>query len=91
MTDTDSAAVSPASSGNEGGTDKTAKKKRLGLFSRAALFFRQVVAELRKVVWPARSELVSYTGVVITFCTLIIALVYVLDIGIRYAVEWVFA
>ena len=28
-----------------------------GLFSRLALFIRQVIAELRKVIWPTRKEL----------------------------------
>ena len=34
---------------------------------RLALFFRQVVAELRKVIWPTRSELLTYTIVVLVF------------------------
>ena len=33
--------------------------------SRLALFFRQVIAELRKVVWPTRSQLLTYTIVVL--------------------------
>ena len=40
------------------------QKNELGLFARIALFIRQVVAELRKVVTPTRSELVNYTIVV---------------------------
>jgi preprotein translocase subunit SecE len=35
-----------------------AKAKR-GFFARIALFFRQVVSELRKVVRPTRSELIT--------------------------------
>ena len=27
-----------------------------------ALFFRQIVGELRKVIWPTRKELVTYTS-----------------------------
>ena len=40
---------------------------RPGLFARIALFFRQVVAELRKVVRPTRTELITYTSVVLVF------------------------
>ncbi|WP_435842630.1 preprotein translocase subunit SecE, partial [Streptomyces laurentii] len=28
---------------------------------RLALFYRQVIAELRKVVWPTRGQLTTYT------------------------------
>ena len=36
-------------------------------FSRLGLFYRQVVAELRKVIWPTRKELGTYTSVVLVF------------------------
>ena len=47
---------------------------------RLGLFYRQVVAELRKVIWPTRKELVTYTTVVLVFVTFMTALVAVLDI-----------
>ncbi|MES2866679.1 MAG: preprotein translocase subunit SecE, partial [Actinomycetota bacterium] len=34
-----------------------ASVKKLGFFGRIALFFRQVIGELRKVVTPTRKEL----------------------------------
>ena len=37
---------------------------RKPLPARISLFFRQVVAELRKVIWPTRQELITYTRVV---------------------------
>ena len=43
------------------------KGDKQGLFARMGLFYRQVVAELRKVIWPTRSELVTYTVVVMFF------------------------
>ena len=39
----------------------------LSIFGRLALFLRQVVAELRKVIWPTRKELIAYTTVVVVF------------------------
>ncbi|QDZ16144.1 preprotein translocase subunit SecE [Humibacter ginsenosidimutans] len=48
-------------------------------FSRIALFIRQVFAELRKVVTPTRKELFSYTGVVLVFVIIMMAIVYGLD------------
>ncbi|MGH3342923.1 MAG: preprotein translocase subunit SecE [Carbonactinosporaceae bacterium] len=55
------------------------KAERRGLPFRVALFYRQVVAELRKVIWPTRNELVTYTSVVVVFVTIMIAIVFSLD------------
>ena len=52
---------------------------RLSLFGRLALFLRHVVAELRKVIWPTRKELVTYTSVVIVFVALMAAIVAAYD------------
>ena len=57
MTDTD--AVSDRES--------RGRKDTGSVFSRLALFIRQVVAELRKVIWPTRKELIAYTTVVVIF------------------------
>jgi preprotein translocase subunit SecE len=43
-------------------------------------FLREVVAELRKVIWPGRRELITYTTVVIVFVAFIVALVSGLDL-----------
>jgi len=54
--------------------------KKLNIFARIALFIRQVFAELRKVVTPTRQELIKYTGVVLGFVVVMMALVYGLDL-----------
>ena len=54
------------------------------------LFLRQVVAELRKVVRPTRSELITYTTVVLVFVLAVMAFVSVLDFGFGKLVLWVF-
>jgi preprotein translocase subunit SecE len=61
-----------------------------GLFGRIALFVRQVVAELKKVNTPTRSELFTYTAVVIVFVAVVMAFVSLLDFGIGKLVLWVF-
>jgi preprotein translocase subunit SecE len=61
-----------------------------GLPSRVALFYRQVLAELRKVVWPTRKELITYTSVVIVFVGVVLAFVYALDLVFARFVFWVF-
>lgn len=63
---------------------------RPGLFARIALFVRQVVAELRKVVTPTRSELVNFTLVVLVFVIICMAFVFGLDFAFGSLVKWVF-
>jgi preprotein translocase subunit SecE len=64
--------------------------EKLGLFARIALFYRQVVSELKRVVWPTREQLTTYTSVVLVFVTFIIAVVSVFDLGLTKLVFWVF-
>jgi len=53
--------------------------QRRGIFSQFALFLRQVIVELRKVIWPTRKELITYTTVVIIFVVIVAIIVAVLD------------
>ena len=69
-------------------TEQVADK--LGLFARIGLFYRQVVNELTKVVWPTRNQLTTYTAVVMVFVTFIIAVVSLLDRVLIKIVFWVF-
>ena len=64
-----------------GGSGKAAKPNRdkPSVFARLALFIRQVIAELRKVIWPTRRELITYTTVVIIFVLIMAAIVAALD------------
>ncbi|HEY2950840.1 MAG TPA: preprotein translocase subunit SecE [Micromonosporaceae bacterium] len=64
--------------------------ERVGLFARIGRFIREVVAELRKVIWPTRKELLTYTAVVLTFVAAMTALILVLDYGFAKGVLWVF-
>jgi preprotein translocase subunit SecE len=60
---------------------RSRKNERKGVFARLARFYRQIISELRKVVWPTRNELMTYTSVVIVFVVIIMAIVYGLDYG----------
>jgi preprotein translocase subunit SecE len=63
---------------------------RLSLFGRLVRFLREVVAELRKVIWPTRKELIGYTIVVLVFVSFMVALVAALDIVFAKGVFAVF-
>ena len=55
-----------------------------------ALFFRQVVSELRKVIWPTRNMLVTYTVVCVVFVVVMATYVTLLDLGFTKLVFEVF-
>jgi preprotein translocase subunit SecE len=52
---------------------------KVSLLARLMRFLREVVAELRKVIWPTRKDLVTYTIVVLVFVSFMVALVALLD------------
>jgi preprotein translocase subunit SecE len=59
---------------------KPAERSGRGPVRRLSRFIREVIAELSKVIWPTRKELVTYTAVVIVFVSIMVALVAGLDI-----------
>ena len=65
-------------------------EKKVGCFRRIQLFYRQVINELRKVVWPSRNMLTTYTAVVLVFVTFIIAVVSLFDLGLTQLVLFIF-
>ncbi|HEY3260765.1 MAG TPA: preprotein translocase subunit SecE [Pseudonocardiaceae bacterium] len=66
------------------------REERVSLVARIVRFLREVVAELRKVIWPTRKELVTYTIVVLVFVSFMVALVAMLDIAFAKGVFWLF-
>jgi preprotein translocase subunit SecE len=61
--------------------DRTKRDARVGIFARIARRFRETVAELQKVIWPTRKELLTYTTVVVIFVSLLMGFVAGLDLG----------
>jgi len=52
-------------------------------------FFGDSWSELRKVKWPSRKEIVSYTLVVIGTVTFVTVYFYILDLGISELIRLV--
>ena len=82
MSDTD--AVSDRGSSDRGRQDKG------NVFSRLALFIRQVIVELRKVIWPTRKELIAYTTVVVVFVLIMAGIIAGFDYVFTQGVLFVF-
>lgn len=66
------------------------RERRPGRIRGIGLFFKQVVAELRKVIWPTRKELLNYTSVVLVFVTIMVLLVSAFDFTFSQLVLAVF-
>ena len=60
--------------------------RRTGFIGRIGNFFR----ELRKVIWPTRKELLTYTSVVIAFLLIMTTIVVGLDYLFAKGVLWTF-
>jgi preprotein translocase subunit SecE len=66
------------------------KERRPNIFARIVTSVRQVVAELRKVIWPTRKELVTYTTVVLVFVVVMVSIVAVFDFAFTQGVLAIF-
>jgi preprotein translocase subunit SecE len=53
-------------------------------------YLKQVVAELRKVIWPNRKQMGSYTSVVLAFLVFMVTFIGLVDLGLAKLVLWVF-
>ena len=67
------------------------QNKQPGVFSRLIRFIREVIAELRKVIWPTRRQQITYTIVVLVFVAVVVAFVSGLDLLFAKGVFAIFA
>lgn len=51
---------------------------------KASEYFRGVISELKKVQWPNRQQLLTYTGVVLLASAIVSALLWVVDSGLSF-------
>ncbi|EFG76356.1 preprotein translocase, SecE subunit [Mycobacterium parascrofulaceum ATCC BAA-614] len=92
----DEAEVAKEAKATKGGKAKKAKKpKKPGDRSANPFVFvynylKQVVAEMRKVIWPNRKQMLTYTSVVLAFLAFMVALVGLADFGLTKLVLLVF-
>lgn len=66
------------------------RKDTPGVFARIFRFLREVVAELRKVIWPTRKQMITYTAVVLVFVAFMVALIAGLDLALAKGVSALF-
>ena len=59
-----------------------AKSEKPGFIERTKRYFRNMVQEMKKVVWPGKRDLAVYTAVVIGASLVLAAVIWMLDLGI---------
>ncbi|WP_422741887.1 preprotein translocase subunit SecE [Mycobacterium sp. WMMD1722] len=100
-TDTEGDDVEADTSDSDSGSDKngsgkakkTAKGESGGRANPIAFvvtYIKQVIAELRKVIWPNRKQMVNYTTVVLLFLAFMVALIAGVDYGAARLIGLVF-
>lgn len=72
------------------GRQRAEAAPKQNIFARLRRFLREVVAELRKVIWPNRKQMVTYTAVVLVFVTFMVAYISGLDLAFIRGVQWLF-
>ncbi|RVW01534.1 preprotein translocase subunit SecE [Rhodococcus spongiicola] len=60
------------------------------IFKRIRRFLREVIAELKKVIWPNRKQMITYTIVVLVFVTFMVTFISVLDVVFLRGASWLF-
>jgi len=95
-------AVSDAEDADDAGSDdKPAKRtkpakaaktgeERVNPFQFVWTYLKQVIGELRKVIWPNRKQMVTYTTVVLVFLAFMVALIGGVDLGLAKLVAIIF-
>ncbi len=53
-------------------------------------FLADVSKEMKKVSWPTKEQLQESTGVVLGVCAVLTAIVFLIDVGMTWIVEFIF-
>lgn len=65
-----------------------AKNEKAGLAQRAKRLIRGMISELKKVHWPGRKELVAYTTVVLVSVFLVGTVIWIVDSGVGFVMNF---
>lgn len=57
----------------------TSDKKKVSRSGRVGNFFKGVRSEMKKVHWPSKKEVITYTGVVIVTCAIVAGAIFIVD------------
>lgn len=64
-----------------------AKGEKVGIIEKIKKNYRGVTGELKKVHWPNRKEIISYTSIVLISVILVGAIIWLFDSAVGYAMN----
>ncbi|MCD8390350.1 MAG: preprotein translocase subunit SecE [Firmicutes bacterium] len=62
--------------------------KKPGLMTKITRFFKDTKAELKKVTWPTKEQLIHNTGIVLAFIIIFTIILSLLDFGFQELFAW---
>lgn len=68
--------------------DKTDKKKKAEKKARKRPF-AEMISELKKVSWPSKEDLRTYTACVLVFVVVCAVVLFVMDIGVTWVIDYI--
>ena len=71
-------------------TKKAIKGPRRNPIAYVINYLREVIGELRKVIWPNRKQMATYTMVVLFFLAFMVTVIGLVDLGVAKLVMMVF-
>jgi len=71
--------------------EQTQQQKKPSIFQKMARFVKDVRSELKKVLWPSRSQVINNTVTVLITCILLGGVIWILDAVLGYVYTLVFA
>jgi preprotein translocase subunit SecE len=74
------------SGGRSGGSESPGPRQHTG----PRQFLHEVNVEMRKVAWPTRAETLNYSTVVFITLAILMALIFVLDLGFTHVAGFLF-
>jgi len=66
------------------------QQKKPSIFKRLAKFAKDVLSELKKVLWPTRNQVINNTIIVLAVCLIVGAVIWILDGVLGYVYKLVF-
>ena len=62
--------------------------KKPGFVAKLQRFLKETKAELKKVTWPSKEQLLHNTGVILVFIVIFTVILSVLDFGFQELFSW---
>lgn len=68
-------------------SEKPVKAKKPSIFARIGKWFRELKAEIRKIVWPTRAQTINNTLVVIAAILVVGVFIWILDAVFNFGIQ----